>query len=330
MMQQSVFLSTGDPLVDTTIKIQAVPVPELRGKEVLVTTRALSINPVDYKVLKGSFPNKAKPEEKGWGSDMAGVIAAVGEDVKSFKVGDEVYSDAILHSPFATSVRIPSHKVGIKPSNMTFQEAATVPLAGQTALQALRDHGKMKTGMKVCVFGGSGGVGTFALQIAKALGASYIATTSTNKELCESLGADEVVNYREANVGEVLKGGDFDIVFDTVGGKAHWDAGRKIIKKGGRFVTIIGDGGSMAKTMTRAVWRMFKSNFGGTSYSIFLTKNGSGDLEVLREMVEGGKIKAVVDGEAYKFEDDGIRSMLEKLMTGRTKGKLVMEVAANN
>lgn len=111
-----------------------------------------------------------------------------------------------------------------------------------------------------------------------------------------------------------------------MGGSAHWNAGRKIIKSGGRFVTIAGDGGSMAKTMSRAVWRMFKSSFGGTPYAIFLTKNGAGDLDVLREMAEAGKLKAVVDGDSYKWGDEGIRSMLEKIMSGRTKGKLVMEV----
>jgi NADPH:quinone reductase-like Zn-dependent oxidoreductase len=178
--------------------------------------QAISINPVDYKILKGAFPNKAGPGETGWGSDVAGIVAAVGAEVTTLKVGDEVYSDAILHSPFATAVRIPAHKASKKPANLSFAEAATVPLAGQTALQALRDHGRMQPGFRVCVFGGSGGVGAFALQIAKALGASHVACTSSNKEMCERLGADQVVNYREADVGEVLAGGDFDIVFDTV------------------------------------------------------------------------------------------------------------------
>jgi NADPH:quinone reductase-like Zn-dependent oxidoreductase len=178
--------------------------------------QAISINPVDYKILKGAFPNTAGPGETGWGSDVAGIVAAVGAEVTTLKVGDEVYSDAILHSPFATAVRIPAHKASKKPANLSFAEAATVPLAGQTALQALRDHGRMQPGFRVCVFGGSGGVGAFALQIAKALGASHVACTSSNKEMCERLGADQVVNYREADVGEVLAGGDFDIVFDTV------------------------------------------------------------------------------------------------------------------
>jgi NADPH:quinone reductase-like Zn-dependent oxidoreductase len=283
----------------------------------------LAFSPVDYKMLKGMFPDK-RPSPKGWGTDVSGTIEAVGSSVTRFKVGDAVYADAIMHSPMAEFCLIPASKVSAKPGNMDSAQATTIPLAGLTALQALRDHGKMKAGAKVCIFGGSGGVGTLAIQIAKALGASHVATTSTNEELCTSLGADVVVNYRNADVGEVLKGQDFDVVFDTVGGVNHWLAAKKIIARRGKFVTIAGDGGSMAKTMGAAVWRMFLSNFGGTSYGIFLTKNGHADLDVLTGMIQENKITATIDEPQYKFSDEGIKDMLTKLMSGRTKGKLVM------
>eukprot|EP00040_Diaphanoeca_grandis_P025115 m.138770 g.138770 ORF g.138770 m.138770 type:complete len:329 (-) comp30013_c0_seq1:98-1084(-) len=328
MMRSSQFLSTGDPLQDTTIKISDQAKPEPGCDDVVIRAVALSLNPVDYKILKGQFPDKTKPRG-GWGSDISGVVDSVGSAVTRFKVGDEVYADGIFAAPMAEFCCIPATVVSSKPTNMSHTEAASVPLAGLTALQAIRDHGKMKAGARVCVFGGSGGVGTLAIQIAKALGASHIATTSSNVELCKSLGADEVVNYRETPdiVTELTKsGGDYDIVFDAVGGNAHWLAAQEITKSSGHFVTIAGDGGSMTSTIAKAMWRKFGSNFKGPSYQIFLTNNAHADLDVLTALIEEGKIKATIDGAPYKFGDEGIAEMLTKLMSGRTKGKLVMEM----
>ena len=278
---------------------------------------------MDYKILKGIFPDR-RPAPKGWGSDVAGTVSEIGSAVTRFKVGDEIFADAIACSPMAEYCLLPEFLASLRPTSLSPVEAATIPLAGLTALQALRDHGQLVSGGRVCIFGGSGGVGSLAIQIAKNLGASHVATTSTNEALCKELGADQVINYRNEDVGVVLAGGNFDVVFDAVGGSAYWKAARKIVAAKGIFVTIAGDGGGMAKTMSRAIWRKFKSNFGGTSYQIFLTRNGHVDLDILAKFVEEGKLKPTLDGEPFKFGDEGIRAMLEKLMGGRTKGKLTM------
>jgi NADPH:quinone reductase-like Zn-dependent oxidoreductase len=191
---------------------------------------------VDYKIVTGEFKIDSKPFPKAVGSDVSGTIEAVGSDSSSrLKVGDEVWSDAITFGPMADYCAVNEEKVALKPSTLSFHQAATIPLAGLTALQALRDYGKLQNGSKVLIYGGSGGVGSIAIQIAKALGASMIATTSTNKDLCESLGATHVVNYRESKVEEALKESKFDVIFDTVGGCDYWVAAQQLMVPSGHY-----------------------------------------------------------------------------------------------
>jgi NADPH:quinone reductase-like Zn-dependent oxidoreductase len=220
-------------------------------------------------------------------------------------------------------------KVGLKPAKLSFNEAAAIPLAGLTALQGLRDYGKIFAGAKVLIYGGSGGVGSFALQFAKALGASMIATTSTNKELCESLGATHVVNYREAKVEEALKEYKFDLIFDTVGGHDYWVAGQELMAPSGHYCSIVGDGVSIPLLISQIIWRKLAAMVTSSPlYDIFLTDSNSADLDIIKEMVEEGKLKAAMDpAEPFEFNDTGAHAMFAKLMTGRTKGKLVMEVS---
>jgi alcohol dehydrogenase len=294
--------------------------------------KSVSVNPVDYKIVKGEFKLDSKPFPKPVGSDVSGTIVAVGSDIKSsLKVGDKVWSDAIGFGPMAEFCAVDEGKVALKPATLSFNEAATIPLAGMTALQALRDYGKIFDGAKVLIYGGSGGVGSFAIQIAKEMtgGASMIATTSTNKKLCKSLGATHVVNYREAKVEEALQEHKFDLIFDTVGGYDHWVAAKKLMAPSGHYVTIAGDGVSLPRMILRIIWRKLMAMVSSSpSYDIFLTNANSADLDVLKGMVEEGKLKAVMDtAKPFKFNDTGARALFAKIMTGRTKGKLVMEVS---
>jgi NADPH:quinone reductase-like Zn-dependent oxidoreductase len=285
---------------------------------------------VDYKIVTGAFKIDSKPFPKLVGSDVSGTIEAVGSDSSSrLKIGDKVWSDAITFGPMADYCAVAVEKVTLKPSTLSFHEAATIPLAGLTALQALRDYGKLQNGGKVLIYGGSGGVGSLALQIAKALGASMIATTSTNKDLCESLGATHVVNYREVKVEEALQDYKFDVIFDTVGGYDHWVAAQQLMETSGHYVTIVGDGVGLYSMIPRVLWRKLVAAISSSpTYDLFLTNANADDLDVLRKMAEEKKLKAVLDpAEPFEFSDDGVRALFAKIMTGRTKGKLVMEVS---
>jgi NADPH:quinone reductase-like Zn-dependent oxidoreductase len=333
-MRRSTWKAIGDPLLAATVQIEEVERPSPGPNEVLIKCVALSINPIDYKLMLGLLPAKGKCP-RGWGTDIAGVVESVGEGVTAFKTGDEVFADAIGHGPMAEFCVVPVDMVALKPKNLNFQQAAGIPLVGLTALQGLRDQGSLKAGMRVCIFGGSGGVGTSAIQLAKALGAAYVATTSSNADLCKSVGADKVVDYRDNKdlAGSILEEGEerFDIVFDTVGGYKHWAAAQKMLRSSvGTYVTIVGDGGSVGSMIPGIMWRKLVSNFGRNNYKIYFTKSNSKDLDILRGFAEEGKLKPTMDsengGEVYKFSDSGIKSMLEKLMSHRTKGKLIMKV----
>jgi alcohol dehydrogenase len=322
--------NVGNPSTGTTLTLNpdapkpAAPEPGF----VQIKVKAVSINPVDYKIMEGQFakdPKRVYP--KGTGTDVSGIVEAVGTGVSTFKVGDEVYCDAIMLGPIAEYVNLPIIKTCIKPSNVSFEEAATFPLAGLTALQALRDKGSLKKGGSVLIFGGSGGVGSMAIQIAKSMGATTIATTSSNEEMCTQLGATQVVNYKKEKVEDALTARSFDVVFDCVGGYDYWVSGSKLLKTSGIYVSIAGDGGvSLPTMMGRVVARKLKSFIAAPNYSIFLTNSNGKDLDVLKEMVEKGDVKAIIE-ESFPFSEDGVRAMFGKLMGGRTKGKLVMTVA---
>lgn len=333
IMKKAIQLKTGDPRDASIISFSSnseKPVVNKKSSNVLIKVKSVSINPVDYKIANGTAPiNAFKSFPLGVGSDASGVVEAVGDACTKFKVGDEVYGDFLGYEAIAEYVAVPEYLVASKPKNLSFDEAATVPLASQTALQGLRDKGRMKSGMKVAIFGGSGGVGCAAIQIAKALGASYIATTSTHSEYCKSLGADEVINYRNEDIGEKLRGQNFDIVYDTVGGYDYWVAAKKMLAPEGRFVTITGDTDApMWQVLPKSIYRMIAGIGGcGFSYTIFLTDNKGADCDVLTEMIESGKLKAIIDGEILPFNQDGINELYKRIMGGRTKGKIVLRVA---
>lgn len=295
--------------------------------DVLIKVKSVSINPVDYKIITGNVPDKvALPH--GIGSDFSGIVEEVGDGVTKFKSGDEIYGDLLWNDVMQEYCVGPERLISLKPKNMSFEEAAGIPLSGVTALQALRDHGKIESGMKVCIFGGSGGVGMKAIQIAKTLGASQITTTSTNEELCLSLGADKVINYRNDDVGEILKGQNFDLVFDCVGGKDYWNAGQKILARKGQYVSVSGDNVPMYLMMPRFIYRKILATVGlGHKYHAFRAEQNSADIETLTKMIEEGNLTAIVDGPVVPFTQAGVKTMFERIMSGRTKGKLAMNLS---
>ncbi|CAB9497629.1 Mycocerosic acid synthase-like polyketide synthase [Seminavis robusta] len=330
-MKAAILHKNGDPLTEEVLSLDDVPIPEPKEGEFLVKIHAASINPVDWKLMNGDIPGyKSGPT----GSDLAGTIEKIGPNTTTtdLKVGDAVYGDSIAtKGSFGEYCIVPATVASKKPSNISFAEAASLPLAGLTALQGLQNHGNFEKGQKVLIYGGSGGVGSLAIQMAKALGASEVYSTGSNVELIKGLGADVVVNYKEESLMDALKGKDFDLVFDTIGGLEHWQIAQASLKKGGRFITVVGDGGSLVSLIAKATWRKMLGSVGlGIPYAFFLTDttyDGLGkDMAQMTEMVEGGKVKALLDERRFELTQEGLQDFIKASMSHRAKGKLILQV----
>jgi NADPH:quinone reductase len=321
------------------ISVETVNVPEPTHGEVLIRVQAAAINPVDWKLLNGSFPGKKAGQ--GFGLDVSGTVVKVGDGdgdgLDTLKVGDEVYADIIQTAAKSGSMGeysiCQAVAAGRKPKNIDFVEAASLSLAGLTALQGLTTHGGMKEGSKVLILGGSGGVGSLAVQMAKALGASEVYSTGSSVETIKKHGADHVINYKEVDLMDALKGKDFDVVYDTIGGYEHWQIGQASLRKGGTFVTIAGDGPetSMPVYLMKVLWRKLMSYFGSPTYKVFLTSSRPPevveDMKKLTELVESGKVKPVLDDRRFELTTESLLDMIKASMSHRAKGKLVMKVA---
>ena len=332
MMKAAILHKNGDPTESSVISVEDnIPKPVPGKGEILVRVKAAAINPVDWKWIQGSFPGKKSGLV---GCDVAGVIDQIGPETSDqWKVGDEVYADAVATmGSFAEYCRVQAVAASTKPENLTFQQAAALPLAGLTALQGLTTYGGLKEGMSVAILGGSGGVGSLAVQIAKALGAAHVYATGSSVEMIHSLGADTVINYTETSVVDALKGKDLDIVYDTVGGYDNWQAAQAGLKKGGTFVTIAGDGGNSLLAMIPGIaWRKFMSLLGaGPKYNLFLTNTKPPavvrDMKQLTELVESGKVKPILEERTFQLTTDSVHEMLKASMSHRAKGKLVLVV----
>ncbi|MDN7144942.1 NADP-dependent oxidoreductase [Liquorilactobacillus mali] len=289
-------------------------IPEIAEDEVLVENYATSINPIDWKArlgyLKGMYPWKF-PVVLGW--DTAGIITQVGAKVANFKIGDKVFARPDIYNDgkkgtYAQYVAVKEDKLALKPDEITFEEAAAVPLAGLTALQVIVDRLKVKKGDKVLIQGGAGGVGLFAIQIAKHLGA-YVATTASKKnhEFLKSLGADEVIDYHETKIDTVLN--NYDAVFDTVNAI---DDSLAILKENGRLVTIAGNPSEEQKASSKEV------------SSWWLQPNGK-QLEELGNLIVAGEVKVIIDS-VYPLTAEGVRAAHKKSQEGHARGKIVIKV----
>ena len=307
------------------VDLQEVEQPELADDGVLVRVRACSVNQVDWYEVTGTpwiarpMTGVRGPKSRLTGHDFAGTVEAVGKDVTDLQPGDDVFG--LSAGSFAEFVCV-QRGVGRKPANVTFQEAAAVPVAALTALQGLRDHGKLQPGQKVLVNGASGGVGTFAVQIAKALDAEVTAVCSTrNVEQARSLGADRVIDYTR----EDFTRGDerYDVILDVSGTKS-WSRYRRVMNPHATLVMVgspkanplLGPLGHIIR-LKLAAWR------GDQKAVFFVAKANRPDMDVLQELLESGKVKPVVE---KRYELGQVADALRHLGEGHAQGKIVMNV----
>jgi NADPH:quinone reductase-like Zn-dependent oxidoreductase len=309
------------------VRYEDLPKPTPADDEVLVRVRATSVNPLDWHYLEGTpylvriDGGFGKPENPRLGVDFAGTIDAVGKNVRRFKPGDEVFGGKF--GAFAEYVSVREERaIALKPGNVSFAQAASVPIAALTALQALRDKGHVKAGQKVLINGASGGVGTFAVQIAKSYGAEVTGVCSTkNVELVRSLGADHVVDYTRE---DFTKGAErYDLIVDNVSTHSVSDY-RRVLSPNGQYVMIgsatIGNWFGWLEVPIEA-WIL--SPFMSQKFDMMLADLNKDDLAVLGELLKSGKVTPVID-RTYKLSEaaEAIR-YLEK---GHTRGKVVLTV----
>lgn len=313
-----------------------VPEPKLRADEVLIQVHAAAVNLIDAKVRNGEF-KLILPYRTPFvlGHDVAGVVLRVGPRVRQFKPGDEVYArpDDLRIGTFAEFVAVKEDSVAIKPSNLTMEEAASIPLVGLTAWQALVEMGRLQKGQKVFIQAGSGGVGTFAIQLAKYLGATVATTTSAgNVALVKSLGADVVIDYKKDAFEEHLR--DYDVVLNSQDGKTL-SKSLGVLKPGGHLVSISGPPDPRFAEDIKAPWLvrqvMRALSFGirrqaqrlRLCYAFLFMKASGSQLRQIASLIESGAIRPVVD---KVFPFDSTNEALAYVESGRAKGKVVIKV----
>ena len=304
-----------------TLRMGEVDKPAPNADQVLVKVRAASVNAADWHVLRGKplFSRATlgllRPKHQLLGVDIAGQVEAVGSGVTRFQPGDEVYANLLDHGygGFAEYVSVPVDVMSLKPANLSFEEAAAVPMAAVTALQGLGHHGALHPGQQVLINGATGGVGSFAVQIAKAYGAEVTAVTSTpNLDLVRSLGAHHVVDYTTTDVAD--SGRRYDRILDTVGNRSVHDLRR-----------ALAEGGKAAVTGFTSVARLISVSLrGGKEIAMVQAHVATSDLELLSELIEAGKVCPQID-RRYRFAE--IPAAIAYLEQGHARAKVVVEVA---
>jgi NADPH:quinone reductase-like Zn-dependent oxidoreductase len=295
--------------------------PEIGENEVLIRIQAASVNPADWAIMSG-LPYVArpvyglrKPKVSVRGTDVAGTVEAVGTGVRRFQVGDEVYGSS--NGSYAEYAAAAEDKLAPKPANLTFEQAAAVPMAGLVALQAVRDRGQVKPGQKVLIIGASGGIGTFAVQIAKALGAEVTAVVSTrNLEFVRSIGADHVVDYTKEDF--TRSGQQYDFILDNVSNHSLFDLRRALTPTG----MLVPNGGRFDKTWMASGGRIVQGKlmfqFGGQTLGNFLVKMTYEGLVDLTQLIEAGKVTPVLD-RSYPLSETA--QALQRVGEGHARGK---------
>ncbi|HFK1789799.1 TPA: NADP-dependent oxidoreductase [Bacillus pacificus] len=313
-----------------------VPTPEINEYEVLAEIHAASINPIDFKIRDGKVKMLLKYEMPLiLGNDFSGVITKVGSKVTRFKVGDEIYARPRKNKigTFAEYIAIHEDDIALKPKNLSFEEAASIPLVGLTSYQALHDIMHLQKGQKILIHAGSGGVGTFAIQLAKIMGATVTTTASeAGTNLVKSLGTDEIINYKTEKFEEILT--NYDAVFDTIGGTTL-EKSFNIIKSGGNIVSVSGTpnarfgkefGSGFFKTLlfslaSKKLTALEKKH--NAQYSFLFMKPSGDQLRTIANYIEAGKIKPVID-RVFSFED--AQKAMEYSEAGRAKGKIIVKI----
>ena len=322
--------------INSSLEEQEIAKPALEENQILIKAYSSSFNPIDFKIVRGDFKAMGKVTFPiGTGRDVSGIIEEIGKNIKKFKKGDKVYS-RVNESHVGTMAEYVVSNVkdtALIPSNLSFDESASIPLVGLTTYQALEDIAKLSKGEKILIHAGSGGIGTFAIQLAKHLGAHVTTTTSTkNISFVKGLGADKVIDYTSENYLD--EGAVFDVVFDTLGGE-HTLNSFKVIKNEGRVISISGaiDGATaeqfglnkfirmilafQARKVTRAA-----SKKNAMYRFLFMSPNGE-QLKKIAKLYESGEIKPIID-KTYNFEE-AIQA-LEYLSKGHARGKVIVKI----
>jgi len=326
-MQAIVYHEYGPPQV---LRLEVIDRPVPKDNQVLLEVHASSVNPLDWHYMRGDpyvirlDEGLHQPEDPQLGTDVAGVVVGVGRSVTRFKLGDEVYG--VAAGAFAEYARASEKRIALKPAALTFEQAAAMPIAAITALQALRDTGKIKVGQKVLINGASGGVGTFAVQIAKSYGADVTAVCSTrNVELVRFLGADHVIDYSK----EDFTRGDarYEVILDTVGNRSLSDL-RRVLTPKGIYIGIGGgspaDGGLIGP-LKGMLKELVVAPFVSQDLTTMMAEITSADLAVLNGLVEAKKLTPVID-RTYPLKD--VPEAVRYLELGHARGKVSISVAA--
>jgi NADPH:quinone reductase-like Zn-dependent oxidoreductase len=322
-MQAMIQDTYGTPEV---MHLDDIETPAIGPNEVLVRVRAAGVNPADWAVMSG-LPYIArpvyglrKPKNAVRGTDVAGTVDAVGAAVTRFKVGDAVYGSA--KGSYAEFAAAAEDELALKPVNLTFEQAAAVPMAGFVALQAIRDHGHVQAGQRVLINGASGGIGTFAVQIAKALGAEVTAVVSTrNVDLVRSLGADHVIDYTQEDFTQ--NGQQYDFILDNVSNHSLSDLRRALTPTG----MLVPNGGRFDKTWMASGGRIVQGKvlfqFGDQTLGNFLMSSNHEDLVTLTGLIEAGKVTPVID-RTYPLRETA--RALGHVGEGHARGKVAITV----
>jgi NADPH:quinone reductase-like Zn-dependent oxidoreductase len=308
--------------------VAVAELPEPGADQVLVRVLAASVNPVDWHRMRGepylvrASEGLRAPRDHRLGADFAGRVVTVGTAVTNLSPGDEVFGMSV--GTFADYARVAAEGTVAKPPSVSFEDAAAVPVAAITALQGLRDRGRLRAGQSVLINGASGGVGTFAVQIAKALGAEVTAVCSTaNLDLVRSIGADHVVDYMSEDVTHSDR--RYDVILEAAGTHALL-AWRRVLAPGGRLVICGAPPGNWLAPIARTVWGAVLSRIGNRAFVPFLAHRDHADLTILAGMLERGAIRSVIE-RTYSFED--IRDAIAHLETRHARGKIVVSMGAS-
>jgi NADPH:quinone reductase-like Zn-dependent oxidoreductase len=307
------------------LTLEDVPVPTVAETDILVRVRGAAVNPLDFHYVRGTpylvraLAGLSKPKVNGLGADMAGVVEAVGTGVTRFRVGDEVFG--WCSETFAEYVRLPQDGVvDMKPPNIAFEQAAAVPVAALTALQALRDKARVQAQQKVLVNGAGGGVGTFAVQIAKAFGAEVTGVCSTAKvQVVRSIGADHVIDYTKEDF--TTTGERYDALIDTAGGKPVGEC-RRILTHKGVLVAVGGPiRGQWISPVMGPVMLLARSQLVSQRLAPILTQQRPADLAAMRQLLEDQKVTPVID-RTYPLSD--VPAAIRYLEHGHATGKVII------
>ncbi len=322
-MKAIVFTHYGSPDV---LQLNEIKKPTPQENQVLIKVVAAGTNALDWHEMRGEpllmrlGSGLRKPNDTRLGVDIAGYVEAVGAGVTQFKVGDEVYG--VAQGAFAEYACANAAKIVHKPASLSFEEAASIPVAAVTALQGLREYGQLQTGQKILINGATGGVGTFSVQIAKALGAEVTAVCSSAKvEMVRHLGADHIIDYKKQDVRKI--GQQFDLILDNVGNFALSDYKRNLTAHGTAVII-----GMTTLVNTFSVLIGAKIGRAGKRNIMTMLANVTADeLTAINEFVEAGKLKPIVE---KTYELDKTADAIRYLETGHARGKVVITVAASS